>query len=97
MDIPNDVVGRLIATIQQQERDNLRLQRKLGRMAYWRNRHRTECEELKAERDGATASKHGLARQLGKEQKRVLELEATVAELQASLNAKLAEEVSHVA
>ena len=97
MDIPNDVVGRLIATIQRQERHAAKLSRKLGRMAYWRNRHRTERDNAVEELNGVMAAKHGLARQLGKEQKRVLELEATVAELQASLNAKLAEEVSHVA
>ena len=93
MDIPNDVVGRLIATIQQQERHAAKLSRKLGRMAYWRNKHRKERDAAVQELDDVTASKHGLARQLGKEQKRVLELEATVAELQASLNGKLAEEV----
>ena len=68
-----DAVEMILRRNEALVKENLRLQRKLGRMAYWRNAHR---------------------KQRDKEQKRVLELEATVAELQASLNAKLAEEVS---
>ena len=85
----------LLECIRRQERDALRLQRKLGRMAYWRNTHRKERDELRRELDDVTASKHGQARSLGKAQKRIEELEATVAELQASLNGKLAGEVHH--
>ena len=40
MDVPNDVVGRLIATIQQQAVANARLQRKLGKARFHLNRQK---------------------------------------------------------
>ena len=90
-----DVVEMILRRNETLVKDNLRLQRKLGRMAYWHNARRKERDEAREDAMDLKASKDGLARQLGKEQKRVQELEATVAELQGSLNAKLAEEVSH--
>ena len=88
------MMDNVLDRLQQRGRAVLRLQRKLGRCAWHRNQARQERDEAKRERDDLKASKDGQARAYGK---RIKELEATVEELQASLNAKLAEEVSHVA
>ena len=68
--------NNLLDRIQQLTRDVSKLQRKLGRCAWHRNQARKRVAELQAELVDMKAAKDGLARQLGKEQKKLAELEA---------------------
>ena len=74
----NDTVfaDNVLDRIQQLTRDVAKLQRKLGRCAWHRNQARKRVAELAAEVADMKAAKDGLARLLGKEQKKVAELEA---------------------
>ena len=52
-----DAVKALMERNEQLVRDNMRLQRKLGRCAYWRNQFRKERDEL-AEENGKLRKAH---------------------------------------
>ena len=69
-------VNNLLDCIRAQERQLLRLQRRLGRKSWHYNQARKRIAELTYEVAEMKAAKDGLARLLGKEQKKVAELEA---------------------
>ena len=69
-------VNNMLDCIRAQERQILRLQRRLGRKSWHLNQARKQVAELQAEVADMKASKDGLARQLGKEQRKVAELQA---------------------